>query len=78
VSALIEATPERRYTIGEVRRELLARGCGRSATSIRRAEERGIVTPLRTPGLGLRLYSDADILRLRESILGVPSPLDAA
>jgi len=78
VSTTIDRIAEHRYTIADVQRKLLGYGCGRSASSIRRAEDRGIVTPLRTPGLGLHLYSDADILKLRESILGAQSPRDAA
>jgi DNA-binding transcriptional MerR regulator len=78
VSVTIEARQERRFTIGEVQRELAASGYGRSATSIRRLEERGLVRPLRTPGLGLRLYSDADLEALKAAIRGEGRPLNAA
>ncbi len=59
--AITETIAERRLTIGEVCRELQARGKPYSPSSVRRAEERGIITPLRTPALGLRLYVPEDV-----------------
>jgi len=61
MSAIAERPTEQRYTLGDVLRELATSGVKRSASSLRRLEEHGVITPLRTPGLGLRLYSDEDI-----------------
>ncbi len=78
MGAIAEAAPERRLTIGEVCRELQSRGRPYSPSSMRRAEERGLIKPLRTPSLGLRLYLPADIDILEDLIRGVGHPHAAA
>jgi len=70
MGAMAEATRERRYTIGEVVDELASSGVKRSASSLRRLEEHGVIAPLRTPGLGLRLYSEEDIAKARAAFGG--------
>ncbi len=69
---------EQLLTICEVRRKLLASGYGRSDTAIRRAEARGIVAPRRTTGLGLRLYTLADVEALKVAIRNREGSRDAA
>jgi len=70
MSAIAERPTERRYTLGDVLRELATSGVKRSASSLRRLEEHGVIAPLRTPGLGLRLYSDEDIAKARAAFGG--------
>lgn len=76
--SIVEAALERRLTIGDVCRELQARGKPYSPSSVRRAEERGLITPLRTPSLGLRLYRPADVDILEAMIRGVEATPVAA
>ena len=76
--SVAERTTEQRLTIGEVCRALQASGCGRSATVLRRLERAGVVTPMRTPGLGLRLYSLGDVEALKVAIRDREGSRDAA
>ncbi len=73
-----ERAGEQRLTIGEVCRALQASGHGRSATVVRRMEQAGVVSPMRTPGLGLRLYTSADVEALKAAIRDREGPRDAA
>lgn len=56
MSITVELSPPMLYSIGQVRRLV-----GRSETAIRRMEERGIVTPIRSAGDVRRLYTSADV-----------------
>ncbi len=51
------------YTIGQVRHMV-----GRSATAIRRMEERGVVTPCRAIGHDHRLYTLADVETIKAAL----------
>lgn len=56
---------EMRYTLGDVLLALRECGIKRSASSLRRLEDAGVIAPLRTPYVGLRLYSDEDVEKAR-------------
>ncbi len=55
MSATIEAPHF--LTIGEVMRQLEASGLGRSGTTLRKFEARGVVKPIRALGQDRRLYT---------------------
>ena len=76
--SIAERTTEQLLTIGEVCRVLEAEGTARSASWIRRHEELGVITPLRTRSLGLRLYTLADVEALKVAIRDREGSRDAA
>ncbi len=76
--SIAERTTEQLLTIGEVCRVLEAEGTARSASWIRRHEELGVITPLRTRSLGLRLYTLADVEALKGAIRVREGSRDAA
>jgi DNA-binding transcriptional MerR regulator len=63
MSAIAES-PVQLMTIGEVRRRLAESGIARSATAIRRWEERGVIAPVRAVGHDRRLYTPDDVATL--------------
>jgi len=65
-------------TIGEVMRQLEASGLGRSGTTLRKLEARGVVKPFRTVGQDRRLYTETDVESLKAAIRDGYPPLDAA
>ena len=64
-------------TIGEVRRRLAESGIARSATAIRRWEERGVVTPIRAVGHDRRLYTPDDVTALVIALRASDKAVDA-
>jgi hypothetical protein len=59
-----KSPPERLLTIGQVVDQLRSEFADLSITKIRYLEDRGLLSPVRTPG-GYRKYSAADVRRLR-------------
>ena len=62
--AAAKARPERLLTIGQLVGQLQDEFPDLTITKVRYLEDRGLLTPVRTPG-GYRKYSAADVRRLR-------------